>query len=392
MNLDKTGIAIAFLLLSCAPALAGTPATASYRVRAPEQGGAAYGSGTAISPKVVVTNSHVVGHQHRTDLVVIGARGERYDGKTIAVNQGADIALVWCQQANFDHVALAQQDPQPGDLILKMGYGGEGQLMKALGRCQGIDGYIGNRVPVIATTCETVSGDSGGGNFNEQGELCSVTWGSTDTSGGHGRSTPASAVYAIALAWQTQYCPDGSCPIVRPRGPMQRPQQRPQGGRQPVGPNDFNPAPTAPPNEPGTPGPPPADDYANQPDPKPPAPLAPTVPAPTTPAPKGCECDQSKLLALIEKQDKRLECLESLVTSLAERQPEKGECGPKGDAGPAGPQGEPGPAPDVQQLVEIITAELSKQPIRIRVAGMEGEARAYLGGPPVFLKLSPKKQ
>jgi hypothetical protein len=294
-------IACLFWAWSWSWAQAATPAQASFRVRCPEGGMTSYGSGTAISPNCVVTNSHVVGHQHRNNITIIGPRGESEPGQTVIVNQSADIALVWCARANFPYVDVAEADPQPGEPILKMGYGGEGQLMKAPGVCQGIDGYIGNRVPVIASSCITVSGDSGGGNFNAAGQLCSVTWGSTDTGGGHGRSTPASVVRQIALEWQTQFCPNGACQPIRGGGGRQQRPQSPQGGRQPVTPDDFNPAPK--------PVQPPEQDVANPnilpPDPQPPK-LAPAVPVQPQPSPQIVQ-------------------------------------GPPGPPGPAGPQGEPGP-------------------------------------------------
>jgi S1-C subfamily serine protease len=318
-------------------AKAATPAQASFRVRAPGGGGASYyGSATAIGRKCVVTNSHVVEHHHRSDLTVISPTGQKYRGQTIVVNQGADLALIWCKDADLPYVEIASVDPQPGEEVLKMGYGGEGQLMKAAGVCQGIDGYIGNRCPVIATTCFTVSGDSGGGNFNAAGELVSVTWGSTGESGGHGRSTPASVLRQVALEWQTQFCPQGGgCEIVRP-GRGQRPQApRGGGGRQPVDPNEFNPP---------TPGPPPG--YADQPDPVPPPKAAPVVPAhPIVQAPpvKGCDCDSSKLGCKCDQGKLGCKCdesslrltissLESKIDALATRQPAKGEQGPPGPA------------------------------------------------------------
>jgi S1-C subfamily serine protease len=322
---------------------AATPAQASFRVRAPAGGGAAYyGSATAIGKKCVVTNSHVVEHHHRDDLTVISPTGQKYRGQTIVVNQGADLALIWCKDADLPYVEIASADPQPGEEVLKMGYGGEGQLMKAAGVCQGIDGYIGNRCPVVATTCETVSGDSGGGNFNAAGELVSVTWGSTDTNGGNGRSTPASVLRQVALEWQTQFCPQGNCPIVRP-GRGQRPQTPRGGGRQPVDPNEFNPP---------TPGPPP-EGYADQPDPVPPPKSAPVVPIqppaqPIVQAPpvKGCECDSAKLGCKCDQSKAGCKCDEGkLHSSIAElkaelnaklealvlKQPEKGDPGPPGE-------------------------------------------------------------
>jgi len=332
-------LALVVLQVLAGDSFAATPAQASFRVRAPAGGGAAYyGSATAIGRKCVVTNSHVVEHHHRADLTVISPTGAKYSGETIVVNQGADLALIWCKDADLPYVEIASADPQPGEPILKMGYGGEGQLMKAAGVCQGIDGYIGNRCPVIATTCETVSGDSGGGNFNEAGELISVTWGSTDTNGGHGRSTPASVLRQVAMEWQTQFCPRGGCEIVRP-GRQQRPQApRGGGGRQPVDPDEFNPPPGVPPEPGPTPGPPPQD-YANQPDPTPPA--APLVPVqPQQPPAKGCECDEGKLNATLAELKAEIN---AKLEAIAIKQPAKGDPGP------------PGPTPDeitIKQKIE----------------------------------------
>jgi len=133
----------------------------------------------------------------------------------------------------------------------------------------------------------------------------------------------------------------------------------------------------------------PADTYLAQPDPQPPSkPLAPTVPAP-----KGCECDQSKILALIEKQDKRLECLESLVTSLAERQPEKGDGGPKGDTGPAGPQGKPGPAGAACDDSRVDHLESEIESLKEQLAKCcEPKQATDTAAQPVYFEIVPRKQ
>lgn len=324
-------------LFAATTAQAFTPAQASFRVRCPEGGGMiSYGSGTAISPNCVVTNSHVVGGSHRNNITIIGPRGENFPGQTVVVNPGADIALVWCPTANLPYVDLAATDPKPGEPMLKMGYGGEGQLMKAAGTCQGVDGYIGGGCPVVASTCVTVSGDSGGGNFNAAGELCSVTWGSTDTNGGHGRSTPASVVRQIALEWQTQFCPNGACPPIRGGSRPRQQQPRGGGGRAPVTPDDFNPAPKPPENQEAL------NPDILPPDPQPPQQVAPVVPV--QPPPKGCDCDHGKLGCKCDESKLHLliSSLESKVDALAKREPQKGEPGP------------PGPAPDAITIKEKI--------------------------------------
>jgi hypothetical protein len=158
-------------------------------------------------------------------------------------------------------------------------------------------------------------------------------------------------------------CASGNCP---PSGPPSN------GGFRPSNPGMIRPA----------------QPYLDQPDPQPPKPVAPLVPAQPivqSPPVKGCECDNASIMSLIAKIDARQASFEQLlvkiearqtttetnITNIAEREPPEA------------------PAVDVPGIVAAVVDQMKRQPIKLRVAGMEGEAKAFLGGPPVYLKLSP---
>lgn len=261
-----------------------SPADASYRIECPDgRGGADCGSGTAISPHVVVTNDHVVSHEIR-EVNIIDRRGGRHTGTVIYSYGGTDICLIWVREGGLAWAPLASTDPQASERIIKLGYGGSGVLRQTEGVIKQSATTFGSGTPAIESTAWTESGDSGGGNFNARGELVSVTWGKDYASQGIG--SPASAVWQAVNSWQDRYCPDGQCqPIFQqPARPQPQPQTRPPA-----------PAPR-----------PPTQQIAGP--PGPPGPIGPAGPAgpPGQPGPRGPagQCDESQIAALIARIDK----------------------------------------------------------------------------------------
>jgi hypothetical protein len=228
---------------------------------------------------------------------------------------------------------------------------------------------------IVVFTPPSIPGQSGSALFNEDGTriVGLIAWGNGSTGLGMTNNGIRRAIrgdrpqfqmidgYA-PLALETVQCPDGNC---RPggSGPINPRPQQPgsDGGAFPGLPDDepIRPAPTVPINPPKV---------------EPPAPPV-----------KGCECDNASIMALIAKIDARQASFEQLlvkidarqtttetnITNIAEREPPEA------------------PTVDMPGIVAAVVDQMSKQPIRIRVAGMEGEAKAYLGGKPVYLKLSP---
>lgn len=343
--------------------LAPTPADASYRIAAPDQGGTSYGSGTAIGPNAVVTNDHVVSHALK-QVTLIDRHGGRKRAKVIYSDSEADICLLWCDDGGLSWVPLAESDPAPGEQITKLGFGGSGVLRATSGVVHPGGLARSQRVRSIESTAWTESGDSGGGWFNASGELCAVTWGADPRTSG-GVSTPQSYVRAAVTHYETQLCQGGSCQIL---GGQSRPRpivQQPIATRPPR--NDpYNPAPE--------PNPPPS--------PRPPAVAAPQPSAP------GCACDGSAACKCSDvdkcKCDASAACkcdgsgkcgcdtesLASILAKLEQRQSQLEESVAvlsiaKAEPGPPGPPGEPAPPPD-----PLIVRETIEQTIRSKLGVM----------------------
>lgn len=129
-------------------------------------------------------------------------------------------------------------------------------------------------------------------------------------------------------------------------GQQQRPNNNP-GGRQV--------APLIPPTSPDIP-------QANRPAPIviPAKPLLPVPEVPSVPqVAKGCECDNSKILALIEKLSDRNDKLEALIVQIAQQQAKPGP------VGPAGPPGAPAKI-DLDAITDQLAAKMIKN-LRVTV-------------------------
>ena len=287
----------------------------SYRVSLPN-GDA--GSGTAISDRCVVTNSHVVSHRTSTapEVTLRNYKGQTWRGQCIYANPAADVALVYVSTGDLEYAPLGA-DPQPGDRITLWGWG-SGQLRYKPSEALPSRAFMDTTYTVAVLQCSAlaVPGDSGGGLFNAAGELCAVCWGNA----GHCHAVGASHVKAAAEVWETQYCqPGGRCYVLPPRT---RPIVTPPLVR-------VKPRPVAPPVAPI-----PRDDV-------PPAPIQGPKGPPGDRGPVGPEgppgvIDYDKLSDLIASKMKPIP-------------------GPPGERGPQGP---PGPPVDYDQLTAAVLARL----------------------------------
>lgn len=276
------------------------PALASYRVIVPESDSTtSCGTGTAIHPNLVLTNSHVVGHR-LAERVSIERRNsnERYLGRVEGIDPGRDLAIVYVPDADLPWVSLAESDPQPGSDCEVYGYGTNHQLDFGRGRtipCDGIGrGAGGAQWRLVATNFGYRQGDSGSALFVNN-KLAAVNWG-TLSDRTEGRATPVSEVHRFLAWWRanhsrgtefTGHCFGNACP---PAG-MQR---SPSSGRWQIM--------TDPPNDS----------------------MAPS-------------CEAEDLVAI----DRRVVDLESRLASL-ERTP-----------GPTGPRGPPGESADPTRLAAL---------------------------------------
>ena len=320
--------------LSFAASVAAAPVDCSVRVDLPGAGG----SGVAIHPEIVVTNSHVVDHRHREDVTIVDVHGRRCAAVTIAIDKEADVCLLYCRGRRFPFARLAVRDPDPGRVVVFLGWGPDRRLKQ--GRGPIIETNARGRVRVLTTAVHSEPGDSGGGLFDLQTEeLVALNWGGERESG-YSASTPVSYVRHLAEQWVTESLP----------------QERWQefqcfGGRCASGasPTAGSARGVAPPKWPVSP---PAEYSPPPPPPTPPQTTPVTPPAAVTPPPPVVNTDQLAA-ALVEKlaSDERFR-------------------GPPGPAGPPGKDGEPGRDAreiDEEALVAKVLARLDLDEIAARV-------------------------
>lgn len=181
------------------------PGYASFRIWC----GNGAGSCTGIAPELVVTNVHVAGTGGASCRIAHPLTNREWRGQTVVGDRDADVALVLISSADLDWVYLGD-DPAAGKPCFHYGYGG-GTILKG-----GTGQYLQPLGKSWYASTSSVSGDSGGGIFDEQGRLCSVNWGSTDVTGGQSISTPVSYVRRL---------------LDRYRGNPQQPRQQ---ERQPI--------------------------------------------------------------------------------------------------------------------------------------------------------------
>lgn len=183
------------------PAAGAEPASASYRIEVGDAGG----SGVAIAPRLVVTNSHVVGGRLVDDVRLCDAWGRWRQGRAVAVDRTADVALIHVRDP-LPAVAELGDDPSPGQRLQLLGWGPDRRLKQGRGQLLGPRGSRGGSVPVLETAIHSEPGDSGGGIFDASGRLVALNWGG-DPSTGFSASTPVSYVKKLGETWATSVYP-----------------------------------------------------------------------------------------------------------------------------------------------------------------------------------------
>lgn len=315
--------------------LAASPQEASFRVHCPD--GCA-GSATAISERVVVTNSHVLSHHHQEGIVVFHQDGRRYRGRSVGVFPQEDLAFVAIdgdEPLTFVEVGV----PRQGESIQVYGYGRQAILRTASGRVRSANQLrYGDGVSAVEITALIDQGDSGGGVFNQAGQLVGVAWGCDFQSST--LAVPSQYVAKRVEHHQTQ-CPGGDC-----WGGYCTPSQG-YGGYGGYGGDNgsrMQPVRPAPRTNPGS------GSTRN--------PVRPPQQAPSPSLPeKSCPCDNTLLLAEIKSLKSELSLLKQSCQVSGKAGPQ-GPAGPKGDPGPQGPAGNPGLLSDVDK--DRISSEIAR--------------------------------
>lgn len=180
---------------------AATPEEASYLINMSNGDG---GSATFVHPYIAITNWHVAGR--------IGSRGilkhqfgAQVAGQVVCSDENADVALVVVQQPQ-PFISLAERGPQRGEQLKLCGYCAPQRILKSgVGTVSGGYSSMGRGVPTNITSVVSISGDSGGGMFNEKGELAAINWGRDNS--GSSLSTSVEYIKAVGERWATTNLP-----------------------------------------------------------------------------------------------------------------------------------------------------------------------------------------
>jgi len=173
-------------------------------VRIDGRGGGRFdiGSGVAIAPDVVLTNAHVVGEPFtfvtlRDGGVLSAARTERADD--------VDLAVAVTNGARLTPIALAAEDPHPGDAVTMVGYP-SGQRTMTAGRIEGT--LVRGGSTVLRFSPEPRPGQSGSPLIDARGRLVGIAF-ADEIVGGQGLAIPVSDVRAALETWRAAGIPVG---------------------------------------------------------------------------------------------------------------------------------------------------------------------------------------
>ncbi len=157
------------------------------------------GSGTPIytdgKKTVILTNAHVASQDRTRMHVLVPGQGiypaKRLAGYNVLPNgtggiriDGPDIALVEVD-GDFGAVAIAGGDPSIGATIGHSGYGGTQPFQGLLPVAKNGRVVVSDNPDEFGSTMIGVSGDSGAGVFNTNGQLCGVSAGYSDNGPSH---------------------------------------------------------------------------------------------------------------------------------------------------------------------------------------------------------------
>ena len=159
------------------------------KVLAPGDGRLYSGSGVIVAPGEVLTNCHVIRNSNKL-YVMKGAL--RYNVTKIKVNMFKDLCLLEAPTLNLPAASLIEPSKMKvADMAYFYGYPGGADAFFTEGRISGLHPMNGSFV--VKTTAGFSSGGSGGGLFDNQGNLIGIT---TFFSAGH-----SGGYYALPSDW-----------------------------------------------------------------------------------------------------------------------------------------------------------------------------------------------
>src|SRR4051812_2142632 len=162
-------------------------------VRVDSRGGGAFDTGTGVSvgAHVVLTNAHLT--RNPVTLVTRCADQELNVGR-IERSDAADVALLVTAGPSLLPVALAEEDPKPGDRVLLVGYPG-GRLALGDGRVEGTL-RLSDGTQVLRFSPAPEVGQSGSPLLDVDGRIAGLVY-ARDDAGGQGLAIPVSRLRSV---------------------------------------------------------------------------------------------------------------------------------------------------------------------------------------------------
>lgn len=227
-------LAFVLIALVCSAAAHGqATGSAVCRVHNRLNGFANVGSGTLVDKTedgregLVLTCWHLF-REGTGQVVVQFADGRTHGARLVALDQDADLAALAIANPRAKAVGVNLTVARHAKLSA-CGFGQTGQYLCAVGTASGESRTAGQTSLLINGAVR--SGDSGGGVFDEQGQLVAVVWGERDGVTYASCGTPLKNFLGRVLGRRTQLvvnCPNGLCP--RPQSPQLAGPQAPSHG------------------------------------------------------------------------------------------------------------------------------------------------------------------
>lgn len=159
------------------------PMATSVRIRIHDDEGISYGSGTVIDSQVgkslIVTCGHIFRHATKVSKIDVelfdGGHVRQFAGKVVKFDLASDVGLIAIKTpTRIPSVKIARKSARPktGEVVYSIGCGGGRAPTKQIHRVTALDRYLGP--DNIECTGVPEQGRSGGGLFNQKGEIVAV--------------------------------------------------------------------------------------------------------------------------------------------------------------------------------------------------------------------------
>ncbi len=173
--------------------------------RIPGSNSTSFGSGVVLPDGRIVTNCHVI---PGADKVMVMEASGRVEGERGPSDPAADLCILNSTNLAAPRARTAAATPEVGDAVVAIGFGGGGARSMSSGRITALYPYRNGLV--IQTSAAFRPGASGGGLFDERGNLVGITT-FFKRNGAH------SLYFAVPIAWIDDMVPTQSpAPNVPP--------------------------------------------------------------------------------------------------------------------------------------------------------------------------------